>query len=105
MTQYHSKPLNNKGLIDWSATEDVIWHDLVSRQKAVIQQRACQAYLDGLELLQLPNDHVPQLTDINRILQRETGWQVEAVPALINFDRIGRQKIPSGNISPNSRRV
>ncbi|MDE1230163.1 phenylalanine 4-monooxygenase [Vibrio aestuarianus] len=87
MTQYHSKPLNSRGLIDWSGAEDAIWHDLVSRQKAVIQQRACQAYLDGLELLQLPNDYVPQLTDINRILQRETGWQVEPVPALINFDR------------------
>lgn len=87
MTQYHSKPLNSKGFIDWSNEEDRIWYDLIARQETVVEQRACQAYLDGLAMLQLSKDQVPQLPDINRILQRETGWQVEPVPALINFDR------------------
>lgn len=87
MTQYHSKAVNSKGFVDWDSTEDQIWHDLVVRQKNVIEQRACQAYLDGLELLDLPLQRVPQLPEINAVLRRETGWQVEPVPALINFDR------------------
>lgn len=87
MTHYHSKPVNNKGLVGWTAQEDAIWHDLVQRQYSVIRPRACQAYLDGLEMLDLPHDRVPQLPEINRILQRETGWQVAPVPALIPFDR------------------
>jgi phenylalanine-4-hydroxylase len=86
MTQYHSKPLNSKGFIDWSNEEDRIWHDLITRQETVIEQRACQAYLDGLAMLKISKEQVPQLPHINRILQHETGWQVEPVPALINFD-------------------
>lgn len=87
MTHYHSKPVNTKGLVQWSEQEDAIWHDLVARQQSVIHPRACQAYLDGLSMLDLPLNRVPQLPEINRILQRETGWQVAPVPALIPFDR------------------
>ncbi|WP_428774447.1 phenylalanine 4-monooxygenase [Vibrio sp.] len=87
MTQYHSKPVNSKGVVDWNEAENAVWHDLVVRQQKLVKQRACKAYLDGLELLNLPTDRVPQLPEINSVLKRETGWQVEPVPALINFDR------------------
>ncbi len=87
MSQYHSNPVNEQGFVDWSRQEDTIWHDLVARQSSLVEERACRAYLDGLELLSLANDRVPQLPEINQVLNRETGWQVEPVPALINFDR------------------
>lgn len=87
MTKYHSKPVNSKGFVDWDSQEDAIWRDLVQRQQSVIRSRACQAYLDGLDMLNLPVDRVPQLPEINEVLMRETGWQVSPVPALINFDR------------------
>ncbi len=54
MTKYHSKPVNSKGFVDWDSQEDAIWRDLVQRQQSVIRSRACQAYLDGLEMLNLP---------------------------------------------------
>ena len=87
MAQYVSKPINKQGFVDWSREEDQIWHDLVSRQLDLVNQRACKEYLRGLELLDLPIDRVPQLPEINQVLKKETGWQVEPVPALINFDR------------------
>ncbi|WP_047043361.1 phenylalanine 4-monooxygenase [Vibrio mexicanus] len=87
MSQYHSNPVNEQGFVDWSKQEDGIWRDLVERQSSLVQQRACQAYLDGLELLNLPQGRVPQLPEINQVLMNETGWRVEPVPALINFDR------------------
>lgn len=87
MTQYVSKSVNEQGLIDWSEDEDRIWHDLVARQLDLVKDRACKEYLRGLELLNLPIDRAPQLTEINDVLKRETGWQVEPVPALIDFDR------------------
>ncbi|MFY2506945.1 phenylalanine 4-monooxygenase [Vibrio pectenicida] len=87
MSEYVSKPINKQGFVDWSSEEDQIWHDLVSRQLELVNERACKEYLRGLELLDLPVDRVPQLPEINKILQRETGWKVEPVPALINFDR------------------
>ncbi|MDF2153505.1 phenylalanine 4-monooxygenase [Vibrio sp. CAU 1672] len=87
MTQYRSKPVSQDGLVEWSQEEDAIWHDLITRQMSVIQDRACEAYLHGLKLLNLPQDRVPQLPEINRVLLETTGWQVEPVPALIDFDR------------------
>lgn len=87
MTQYRSKPVNDKGMVEWSSEEDLIWRDLVSRQLHLVEQRACKEYLAGLKLLDLPLDRAPQIVDINRVLKQATGWQVEPVPALINFDR------------------
>lgn len=87
MTQYRSKPVNDKGMVEWSSEEDLIWRDLVSRQLHLVEQRACKEYLAGLKLLDLPVDRAPQIADINRVLKQATGWQVEPVPALINFDR------------------
>ncbi|CAH6858033.1 Phenylalanine-4-hydroxylase [Vibrio chagasii] len=87
MTQYHSKPVSQEGWVEWSLEEDAIWHDLVKRQLDVIDDHACEAYLHGLTLLDLPLDRVPQLPEINKVLKETTGWQVQPVPALIDFDR------------------
>jgi phenylalanine-4-hydroxylase len=45
-------------------------------------EHACRAYLDGIERLALPADHVPQLADVSRRLHELTGWRVEAAPGL-----------------------
>ena len=87
MTQYHSKPVSEGGIVNWSSEENSVWHDLVERQLVLVEQRACKEYLAGLELLNLPLDRAPQIVDINKVLKETTGWQIEPVPALINFDR------------------
>ncbi|NVD08956.1 phenylalanine 4-monooxygenase [Vibrio sp. JPW-9-11-11] len=87
MVQYHSKPVNDQGLVDWSVEEDRVWRDLVKRQLHLVEQRACKEYLAGLRLLDLPLERAPQIVDINEVLASATGWQIEPVPALINFDR------------------
>ncbi|MCQ1059226.1 phenylalanine 4-monooxygenase [Photobacterium sp. DNB23_23_1] len=86
-TKYVSNKPDEKGVVHWDCSEDLVWHDLIQRQLACIEGRACQAYIDGLELLDLPQERPPQLSDINEVLQSTTGWKCVAVPALINFDR------------------
>lgn len=87
MAQYHSKSVNDQGIVDWSIEEDIIWRDLIKRQYHLVEERACNEYLAGLKLLDLPLERAPQIIDINQVLKEATGWQVEPVPALINFDR------------------
>ena len=87
MTHYRSKPINDDGTIDWSDDENLIWRDLVDQQYRLIKDRACKEYLEGLKLLKLPANRAPQLPDINKVLLETTGWKVEPVPALINFDK------------------
>lgn len=84
-TQYVAREPDATGFIDYSDAEHSIWNTLINRQLKVIEGRACQEYLDGIEQLALPHDRIPQLGEINRVLGATTGWQVERVPALIPF--------------------
>lgn len=84
-TKYVAHQPGADGHIDWSDTENQTWNTLVERQLPALKTRACQAYLDGTEALGLPNDRVPQLAEVDKVLQAATGWQTAAVPALIDF--------------------
>jgi phenylalanine-4-hydroxylase len=84
-THYVAREPDERGIIDYPAAEHRVWNTLITRQMEVIQGRACQEYLDGLELLGLPHERIPQLGEINKVLGASTGWQVARVPALIPF--------------------
>ena len=87
---YRARRPDAAGEIAWTAAEHSVWHDLVQRQRETLPGRACDAYLQGLDRLQLPADRIPQLPAINCRLQDFTGWACEPVPALIDFDRFFR---------------
>lgn len=97
-SQYVAHQPNAEGIIQYSAEENATWRILIERQLSCIQGRACQEYLTGLQRLALPHQRIPQLDDINRVLQPATGWQVARVPALISFDRffdlLAQQQFP-----------
>ncbi|WMC11209.1 phenylalanine 4-monooxygenase [Oceanimonas pelagia] len=84
---YVARPPGPDGTIHYTEEEHAIWHTLITRQLGCVQHRACHEYLTGLARLNLPHDRIPQLDDINRVLQPVTGWRVARVPALISFDR------------------
>lgn len=89
-TQYQSRESDENGFIAWSDEENQIWSELYARQLPLVEARGCQEYLDGLELLQLNKNEIPQLPDINKVLMEKTGWQTAEVPALINFGEFFR---------------
>lgn len=89
-TRYVAREPDAAGVIHYPEDDHAVWHTLIERQLKLVEGRACQAYLDGIERLQLPHEHIPQLADINRVLHASTGWQVAAVPALIPFDTFFR---------------
>lgn len=85
-TRYKSHQPDENGLVNWTAEENEIWAALLQKQKDLLTGRACDEYMQGLELLNLPSDRIPQLAEINSVLMKATGWQVQQVPSLINFD-------------------
>jgi phenylalanine-4-hydroxylase len=84
--RYISHQPDENGLVHWSSQENKIWQSLIEGQLQLIQGRACDEYLHGLKLLNLPTDKIPQLADVNSVLAVQSGWQVKQVPSLINFD-------------------
>ena len=89
-TQYQSRQSDDNGIIQRSDEENQIWSELYARQIPLVKERACQQYLDGLDLLKLDEKAIPQLPDINKVLMEQTGWQTAEVPALINFGEFFR---------------
>lgn len=98
-TTYVAHPVDENGYATYTAEENSVWHDLISRQLPIVQTRACKEYLHGLELLNLPHSRVPQCPDVSKVLQAETGWALEPVPALIPFHRffelLANRKFPA----------
>jgi len=84
-TKYVARQPDASGLIRYTDEENQIWATLYGRQDRAIRGKACDEFFQGLEILKMPRDRIPQLPDISKILRRETGWEVAYVPALIPF--------------------
>lgn len=54
-----------------------IWQALYHQQLPGTKQYACQDYLAGFELLELPDDHIPSIDFLNTHITPRTGWRVE----------------------------
>ncbi|MRI34385.1 phenylalanine 4-monooxygenase [Endozoicomonas sp. OPT23] len=86
-SSYTARKPDASGLIDYPDSEHEVWSLLYNRQMTVIIDRACPEYHQGLDLLGLTADRIPQLPELDAVLQQTTGWSVARVPALISFDR------------------
>jgi len=86
-TQYTPKQPDSHGFISYSDEEHQIWADLYAQQIAQVEAHMCHEYLDGLRVIDLPQDRIPQCVDVSTALFNITGWTVQPVPALIGFER------------------
>jgi cytochrome P450 len=67
-TSYESKIPDAQGIIPYDAEENAVWHDLRQRQKALLPGRVCQAFLKGLDLLDLPQERMTEFLEWERML-------------------------------------
>ena len=89
---------------DWghfTAAEHALWDRLYARQAEMLPGRAAQAFLDGLERLQLSAGGIPEFGALSERLQALTGWRVVAVPGLVPddvfFRMLADRVFPAGN--------
>ena len=77
------------------------WVTLYDRQLEGLPGRACDAFLHGLEALDLRGQGIPDFVRISERLQALTGWSVVAVPGLVPdavfFDHLANRRFPAGN--------
>ncbi|RME67381.1 MAG: phenylalanine 4-monooxygenase [Alphaproteobacteria bacterium] len=88
---------------DWeSYTDDehAVWRTLYARQAKLLPGRACDAFLQGLDILHLNADGIPDFARLNRRLHALTGWTVVAVPDLVPdavfFEHLANRRFPAG---------
>jgi phenylalanine-4-hydroxylase len=96
---YISNPVDEKGYVDWSEVENQTWATLFDRQKDIIQGKAADQFMAGLEILNFSKSKVPQIPEINEVLNDYTGWGIEPVPALIQpshfFTLLSNKRFPA----------
>ena len=88
---------------DWSAYNDAehqVWTTLYDRQARLLPGRACDAFLDGLDKLNLHQGGIPDFARLNEDLGQLTGWSIVAVPGLVPdavfFDHLAHRRFPAG---------
>ncbi|MEO7366023.1 MAG: phenylalanine 4-monooxygenase [Sphingomicrobium sp.] len=88
----------------WEAfTNDdhAVWDLLFARQVELLGTRVVTPFLDGIDLLRLSHPGVPDLEELNRILEPRTGWRTVAVTGLVPddifFAMLATRVFPVGN--------
>lgn len=85
----------------YTAEEHAVWNALFARQMEVLPGRAANAFLHGLDQLDLGKGGVPDFAALSERLGALTGWSVAAVPMLIPdhvfFWHLANRRFPAGN--------
>jgi phenylalanine-4-hydroxylase len=66
----------------YSEEDFKVWRILFDRQMPNLPKAAFQAYLEGVEKVRFNADRIANFEELNEILSKTTGWQVQVVPGL-----------------------
>jgi phenylalanine-4-hydroxylase len=81
--------------------DHAVWDLLFARQVELLGSRVVAPFLDGIGLLRLSHPGVPELAELNAILEPRTGWRTVAVPGLVPdaifFAMLSNRVFPVGN--------
>src|SRR4029450_7739341 len=68
---------------DYTADEHEVWRVVCGELHALHERLACAEYLEGKAKLGLPEDHIPQLSEVNERLTPLTGFRYVPAAGLV----------------------
>ena len=75
------------------------WRFLFNRQMNLLPGRAGDAFLNGVDILGLTEEHIPSLARVSRNMEQATGWRIARIPGLLHeedfFSLLARRVFPS----------
>jgi phenylalanine-4-hydroxylase len=96
---YVAKKPDHQGNVDYTQEENETWSILYHRQIKRIENRACQEFIQGLNVLNMRQDRIPQCPEMTEKLFKATGWAMEPVAKIISletfFDLLSRKHFPA----------
>jgi len=81
---------------DYPQEDNDNWNFLFNRQTKYLPGRACDEYMEGIDILNFTPDRIPALKDLSKKFTETTDWKVARVPGLIDpndFFELLRKKI------------
>ena len=90
----------NQNWPEYSPIEHQTWSDLYQNQISRLEKIACREFIDGLKLLDLNHNGIPDFDNLNPLLNAQTGWKIIAVKGLISdedfFELLAHRIFPAG---------
>jgi phenylalanine-4-hydroxylase len=90
-----------QGWETFTEEDHAVWDLLFARQVELLGSRVVTPFLDGIDLLRLGHPGIPELGELNAILEPRTGWRTVAVPGLVPdesfFAMLSERVFPIGN--------
>ncbi len=84
---------------DYPALDHETWNILFDRQVELLRGRAGNAFLEGVDILEMTADSIPHLADLSARLTEATSWKVARVPGLLHekdfFELLSERIFPS----------
>lgn len=91
----------SQGWDDFTPEDHAVWDLLFARQVELLGSRVVSPFLEGIDLLRLGHPGIPELNELNAILEPRTGWRTVAVPGLVPdgifFAMLSERIFPVGN--------
>src|SRR5690606_7496453 len=76
-----------------------VWKILFERQMPKLPNVTSKAYLKGIEMVKFSSEGIPNFEELNEVLEKSTGWEVQVVPGLIDddlfFGLLNNRRFPS----------
>lgn len=103
--RYQAAPKNPDYTIDqawdsYTPAEHRRWDRLYTRQRKLLQGRACEESLQAMETLNLSDGGIPHFGRLSESLHKLTGWTVvpvaDLVPDDVFFEHLANRRFPAG---------
>ena len=83
----------------YTAEDQKVWNILFSRQWGVINDVATEEFVKGMANIKFTDEAIPNFDETNVYLDELTGWQVVAVPGIVDDDKffqlLSEKKFPA----------
>jgi len=83
----------------YTAEDHDVWRLLFERRMATLRETGSHVFLEGMERIGLSALRVPDLTEVNRLLNTSTGWNAVGVrgfiPAADFFGSLAKRRFPT----------
>ncbi|MFZ6665751.1 phenylalanine 4-monooxygenase [Peijinzhouia sedimentorum] len=84
---------------NYTKEDQQVWNILFNRQLEKLHNTASETFIQGLKDVKFTPDHIPHFGETNELLAKSTGWEIVAVPGLIDddifFELLAQKKFPA----------
>ena len=67
----------------YTEEDQQVWRHLYDRQMKLVEDYACEDYLNALHSMPINGDKIPDFEAVNELLYKASGWELVPVPGLI----------------------